>query len=103
MSDVFKAISDPTRRAILMMVAESPTNINKIKAHFQMSRPAISKHIKILTDNNLIEVKADEIDGRQRNCYAQLEALQEVNQYLTQLEIFWNKKLNGLEKFLDKH
>jgi DNA-binding transcriptional ArsR family regulator len=102
MSDIFKALADPTRRQILLMVAENPSNINLIKDAFNMSRPAISKHIKILTDSNLISIKPDSKDGRQRNCYAQLEAMQEVSEYLSSLERFWDQKLDGLGKFLNK-
>lgn len=100
MSDVFKAIADPTRRQILMTLAKRPENVNAISEKFDMSRPAVSKHIKILTESNLVRIETDSIDTRQRNCYAQLEALQEVNEYLKRLEEFWNNKLEGLEKFL---
>lgn len=100
MSDVFKAIADPTRRQILMSLAKRPENVNAISEKFDMSRPAVSKHIKILTESNLVRVETDSVDTRQRNCYAELEALQEVSEYLKRLEEFWNKKLDGLELFL---
>lgn len=103
MSDVFKAIADPTRREILLMLAEHPENVNTISDKFNMSRPAVSKHIRILTDSNLIKIEPDSVDGRQRNCYAQLEALQEINDYLQQLEEFWQEKLDGLGDFLKKN
>lgn len=102
MSDIFKAIADPTRREILLMVAKEPTNVNTIAEKFNMSRPAVSKHIKILSENDLVYTASDGNDGRQRYCYAQLEALQEVNDYLNLLEKFWKKKLGGLGDYLDK-
>lgn len=102
MSDVFKAIADPTRRAIQMMVAETPTSVNTIAEQFNMSRPAVSKHIKVLTTSNLARIEVDPIDGRQRNCYAQLEALEEIKVYLDTLATFWEQKLDGLESYLQQ-
>ena len=101
MSDVFKALADTTRREILLMLAEEPTNVNEIAGHFNMSRPAISRHIKVLRESNLISIESDQVDGRQINCYAQLEALKEVEDYMKKLEQFWKLRLTGLGKYLD--
>lgn len=100
MIDVFKAIADPTRREILLTIAKKPENINSISERFNMSRPAVSKHIRVLTQNNLVRVEQDPNDSRQRNCFAQLEALSEVNQFLDKLERFWESKLDGLGNYL---
>ncbi len=102
MKDVFKALADPTRREILLMISSKPTSVNSIAEKFEMSRPAISKHIKILMDNELLETKPDETDGRQRNCHPQLEALQEVNEYIQQLKEFWTKRFDNLGQYLDQ-
>lgn len=102
MADIFKALADPTRREILLMIAESPTNINSIVDHFAMSRPAISKHVKLLEHNDLIKILPGEVDTRQRICHLQLEAVREVEDYLQQLEKFWQKRLDGLGNFLDQ-
>ncbi|MEL6556593.1 MAG: metalloregulator ArsR/SmtB family transcription factor [Bacteroidota bacterium] len=102
MKDVFKALADNTRREILLRLAENPANVNEIAAHFDMSRPAISRHIKILRESELISVESGEQDGRQINCYAQLEALKEVDDYMKKLESFWKSRLQGLGKYLDK-
>lgn len=102
MTDVFKAIADPTRREILLMLSQDASNIGDIADNFNMSRPAIAKHIKILESANLVEVAPDKADARQRNCYAQLEALKEVEEYIVQLEKFWQEKLTGLGSFLAK-
>lgn len=101
MSNIFKALADPTRRAILLQVAEQPSSINSISQNFNISRPAVSKHIRILEDCDLISIHSDDADGRQRTCYAQLEALAEVNEYLVELHKFWDKRLENLGKFLD--
>ena len=103
MSDVFKAIADPTRREILLMLIDESSSIGKIADNFNMSRPAVAKHVKILKNANLLSIEYDKDDGRQRNCIAQLEALQEVGEFLTKLEVFWQQKFNGLETYLSKN
>lgn len=102
MRDVFKAIADPTRREILMMLAQEPSSVNVIAEKFEMTRPAVAKHLKVLVECQLVVMETDATDGRQRNCFAQLDALQEVDAYLRALEQFWRGKLNRLGKFLDK-
>jgi len=102
MGDVFKAIADPTRREILLMLIEKSGNIGQIAENFNMSRPAVAKHVKILQNAKLLDIEPDNADGRQRNCIAQLEALKEVEDYINKLENFWKAKFNGLETFLSK-
>ncbi|NND07486.1 MAG: helix-turn-helix transcriptional regulator [Saprospiraceae bacterium] len=102
MNDVFKALADPTRRDILRMLAQHPASINTIAEQFDMTRPAVSKHIKILQQSNLVDIEVDASDARQRNCYLQLEALQEVEEYITALEIFWKNRLHGLGSYLQR-
>lgn len=102
MGDVFKAIADPTRRKILLMLMQKSSNIGQIADNFNMSRPAIAKHVKILESASLLTIEPDNADGRQRNCSAQLEALVEVGNYLSQLEVFWKEKFDGLGSYLTK-
>lgn len=102
MSDVFKALADPTRREILLMLTQQPTPVNAIAEKFNMSRPAVSKHIKLLESSGLVRIQPGEEDGRQRYCYAQLMALKEVEEYLQQLEKFWTTKLNHLGEYLNR-
>src|SRR5688572_23233383 len=97
--DVFQAIADPTRRAIINMIAHQPLNLNSVAGQFDVSRPAISKHIKILTECGLIVIKQQ---GRERYCEAQLHKLNEVSQWVEQYRIFWSRKLDALENFLAK-
>ncbi len=95
--DVFQAIADPTRRAIINMIAHQPLNLNTVAEQFDVSRPAISKHIKILTQCGLITI---EQRGRERYCEAKLQQLNEVSQWIEQYRVFWTKKLDALENFL---
>lgn len=98
--DVFQAIADPTRRAIINMIANQPMNLNAVAEHFDISRPAISKQIKILTQCGLVTI---EQRGRERYCEAKLQKLNEVSEWVEQYRVFWNKKLDALEDFLAKN
>ena len=95
--DVFQAIADPTRRAIINMIANQPMNLNAVAEQFDISRPAISKQIKILTQCGLVNIKQQ---GRERYCEAKLQKLNEVSEWVEQYRIFWNEKLDALENFL---
>ena len=97
--DVFQAIADPTRRKILSLLAQESLNLNSVAEKFHSSRPAISKHIKILTECGLITIKQQ---GRERYCEAKLQKLNEVSEWVEQYKIFWTKKLDALDDFLTK-
>lgn len=98
--DVFQAIADPTRREIIQLVAQRSLNLNAIAENFAMSRPAISQHIKVLTECGLIVVHQK---GRERYCEARLQQLNEVATWVSQYRAFWNDKLDALEQFLDNN
>ncbi len=95
--DVFQAIADPTRREIINILAHNTLTLNRVAENFEVSRPAISKHIRILTECGLVTIKQD---GRERYCTANLGKLKEVSDWATQYRQFWNKKLDALELFL---
>ena len=97
--DVFQAIADPTRRQIIGFVAQQPLNLNALAEKFQVTRQAVSLHVKILTECGLIEIKQQ---GRERYCEARLEQLIEVSDWVEQYRMFWNKRFKSLEKYLDK-
>ncbi len=97
--DVFQAIADPTRRSILGLLAMQSLTLNAIADNYEISRPAVSKHIKLLTECGLIEVRRE---GRERHCSARLERLSEVDQWVTQYRQFWGRKLDALENYLNK-
>ncbi len=97
--DVFVAIADATRREIISLVVRKPLNLNAVAENFSISRPAISKHIKILTECGLIVIKQK---GRERFCEANLTSLNEVAKWIEQYRIFWTSKLNALEHFLNQ-
>ncbi|MCX6352824.1 MAG: metalloregulator ArsR/SmtB family transcription factor [Bacteroidetes bacterium] len=95
--DVFQAIADPTRREIINMIAHQSLNLNSVAEKFHQSRPAISKHIKILEQCGLIVMKQK---GRERHCEANLGKLNEVSDWVAQFKEFWNIKLDALEVYL---
>jgi DNA-binding transcriptional ArsR family regulator len=97
--DVFQAIADPTRRDIISLLVNKSLTLNGVAENFDISRPAISKHIKILQECGLIIIKQE---GRERYCEVQPQPLQEVNLWTEQYKSFWNSRLNSLEKFLAK-
>ena len=97
--DVFQAIADPTRREIISMISHQSLNLNSIAEKFQTSRPAVSKHIKILTECGLIVINQK---GRERHCEAKLQKLNEVSGWVEQYRKFWTQKLDALEIYLDE-
>src|ERR1700733_2464723 len=97
--DVYQAIADPTRRAIINMIASQPHNVNTIAENFDVSRQAISLHIQILIDCGLVKVKQQ---GRDRFCEAQLDQLSEVSIWVDQYRKHWEDKLDALEKYGEK-
>ncbi|HEU4553870.1 MAG TPA: metalloregulator ArsR/SmtB family transcription factor [Chitinophaga sp.] len=97
--DVYQAIADPTRRAIINMIAAKPQNVNSIAEHFNVTRQAISLHVKILTDCGLIVIRQQ---GRDRFCEAQLNRLSEVAAWVDQYRQHWESKLDAMETYLEK-
>lgn len=97
--DVFQAIADPTRREIINLIAYNPLNLNSIAENFDVSRPAISQHIKILTECGLIVIKKQ---GRERYCEAKLQQLGEVSDWIEQYRKLWQEKFNVLDDLLEE-
>ena len=97
--DVFQAIADPTRREILNTISEKSLNINSVSGNFDVSRTAIYKHIKILTECGLVVIKQQ---GRERYCEAKLEKLIEVSDWIEQYRKIWTSRLDNLEDYLNK-
>jgi DNA-binding transcriptional ArsR family regulator len=97
--DVFQAIADPTRREIIHLVAYRSMNLNAVAGQFSQSRPAISKHIKILSECGLLVIKQQ---GRERMCEARLKKLNEVSHWVEQYRKFWNLKLDALDIYLQE-
>ena len=97
--DVFQAIADPTRRQIIGMLSQQPLNLNTIAEKFDVTRQAVSLHVKILHECGLISITQQ---GRERYCEAKLDGLSEVSVWVEQYRKSWEKKLDTLELYLAK-
>jgi DNA-binding transcriptional ArsR family regulator len=95
--DIFQAIADPTRRAIITLIALQAMTPNAIAEHFDTSRQAVSKHLQILTACDLVIQKQ-----QGREIYYQLEVakLKEIDQWLDQFRKLWENRFNRLDKVL---
>lgn len=97
--DVFQAIADPTRRDILNLIARQSLNLNAIAEQFDVSRPAISQHIKILTECGLILIREQ---GRERYCELQPQKLEVVSDWLKPFHKRWEHHFDKLDNVLRK-
>ena len=97
--DVFQAIADPTRRQIIGMLTQQPLNLNSLSEKFNVTRQAVSLHVKILNECGLISISQQ---GRERYCEAKLDGLSEVSEWVEQYRKHFENKLDALELYLDK-
>lgn len=97
--DAFQVIADPSRRQILELLSENNLTINSLAENFDMSRPAVSKHIAILHHAGFIAI---EDVGRERYCSLKQDGFNELQQWLGYFDQFWGSKLKNLEKILGK-
>jgi DNA-binding transcriptional ArsR family regulator len=95
--DVFQAIADPNRRAILSLLARQKLTLNGVAEHFSISRPAVSKHIKILAECGLVYIHQQ---GRERYCEAKPDKLNEVTDWVEQYRQLWEQRFNRLDVLL---
>ncbi|HEY0653943.1 MAG TPA: metalloregulator ArsR/SmtB family transcription factor [Chryseosolibacter sp.] len=97
--DVFQAIADPTRREIIHLLANKSHNLVSVVNEFDVSRPAIAKHLRILVECGLVETREE---GREKYFSARLEGLREVSDWTEQYKTFWTQKLDALGQFLEQ-
>jgi DNA-binding transcriptional ArsR family regulator len=95
--DVFQAIADPTRRAILLLIAAQAMTPNSLAEHFDSSRQAISKHLRILTECQLVE---QEQSGREIYYQLNSEKMKEIDKWLDQFRKIWESRFLQLDKVL---
>lgn len=95
--DVFQAIADPIRRDIISLLATEMRTVNGVAEHFDISRPAISKHIKILMECGLVTIHQN---GRERYCQIKPEALQPIADWVSPYKQLWESKLDHFESYL---
>lgn len=98
-SDVFQALADPTRRAILDRLRRGPSPVNDLVAGFRVSRPAISKHLRVLRSARLVREKKE---GRQRIYQLDPARIEEVAKWTEQYRAFWHHSLTNLKHRLER-
>ena len=97
--DVFQAIADPLRRDIIKLLAEEVLTVNAVAEKFDVSRPAISKHLRILNECGIIEINQK---GRERYCRIQPKNLIPAFLWIEQYKSLWEDKLDSFEQYLNK-
>lgn len=97
--DAFQVIGDPSRRKMLMLLSEDSLTINSLADNFDMSRPAVSKHIRILHDAGFISIQDI---GRERYCTLKKDGFEELQEWISYFDKFWTSKLKKLEALLNK-
>jgi DNA-binding transcriptional ArsR family regulator len=97
--DIFQAISDPTRRDIITMLARKPRNLNDLAGQFETTRQAISLHVKILIECGVVVIDQQ---GRERYCNLQPRKLAEVDKWIEPFRTSWELKFNRLDNLLAK-
>lgn len=97
--DVFAAISHRARRQMLDLLTGAELSVSVIAAHFEMSRPAVSQHLRVLLDAGLL---AEQRHGRERRYHSIPERLGPVREWIAQYELFWDDRLERLQNVLSK-
>jgi len=96
--DAFQVIADPSRRQILTMLSKDSMTINSLAENFDMSRPAVSKHIKILYTAGFISITDI---GRERHCVLKQDGFIEIQDFINYFDKFWDSKLKKLQMILN--
>lgn len=98
--DVFQAIADPTRRAILALVASQSMTAGAIAANFETARPTVSKHLQILTECELLK---QEQNGREVHYHLNPKKMKEIADFVEPFRQLWEERFNKLEKLMKNY
>jgi DNA-binding transcriptional ArsR family regulator len=96
---IFRAIADPTRRQILALLRTRQQTVGEIAENFSMSRPAVSKHLRLLRSAGLVVSRRE---GRISRCSLHAKPLRAINDWLRDYETFWAENLQGLKSYVEK-
>src|SRR5215467_11068565 len=96
--DVFQVIADPSRRQMLQLLSKGSMTINSLAENFDMSRPAVSKHVKIMYGAGFISIKDI---GRERHCVLKQDGFNELQNFINYFDKFWTSKLSKLQSILN--
>ena len=95
--DIFQAIADPTRRAIIALIALQAMTVGEIAGHFQTSRQAVSKHLRILTECDLLQRKEQ---GREIYYQLEIDKMKEIDKWLAQFRKIWETRFRQLDNLI---
>jgi DNA-binding transcriptional ArsR family regulator len=98
--DVFQAIADPTRRAILLLVVSQSMTAGAIASHFDTARPTVSKHLQILTECELLEQTQN---GREVSYHINAKKMKEIADFIEPFRSMWDERFNKLEAIMKKY
>ncbi len=98
--DIFQALADPTRRAILLLVVSQAMTAGAIAANFDTARPTVSKHLRILTECELLE---QEKNGREIYYHINAKKMKEVADFIEPFRSLWDDRFNKLETLMKKY
>lgn len=96
-TDGYAALADATRRRILTLISDRERSVSELVEQFEVSQPAISQHLKVLRDAEIVRVRRD---GRRRLYSVDFEKLRQIHDWVAQFERFWTRKLDALEAVL---
>ena len=96
--DAFQVVADPSRRQMLTLLSKDSMTINALAENFDMSRPAVSKHVKILYNAGFISITGI---GRERHCVLRQDGFNELQDFINYFDKFWIRKLQKLQDILD--
>jgi DNA-binding transcriptional ArsR family regulator len=99
MESVFEIIAEPSRRAILTLLASSQQSVGEIERQLRMPQPTVSKHLRVLRESGFVE---STVDAQRRLYRLKPEPLQEVDAWLAQFRRFWSAHVDALERHLDR-
>jgi DNA-binding transcriptional ArsR family regulator len=95
--DAFQVVADPSRRQMLMMLSGGSRTINSLAENFDMSRPAVSKHVKIMYNAGFISIQDI---GRERHCTLKQDGFDRLEEWMAYFDQFWTSKLKTLENLI---
>src|SRR5215469_2970210 len=98
-SPTFRAIADPTRREILSLLRAGPQSVGELASNFRTSRPAISKHLRLLRSAGLVATRKA---GAAHMCHLNARPLRAISAWLQDYEVFWSENLRGLKHYVEE-
>ena len=98
LDDTFRALSDPTRREILRLLRGGPQSVGELASNFRTSRPAISKHLRLLRSAGLVSTRKA---GAAHICHLTAKPLRAISAWLQDYEVFWSESLSGLKHYVE--